>query len=52
LGPADKFETLESAREYIKSYKQRMNDRRMDKFGRAKSSISLKVFEVGKEDGE
>jgi len=50
LGPADNFESKEEAQQYIESYKKRMNDRRMDKFGRAKSSISLKVFAVVDDD--
>ena len=52
LGPADKFESKEEAQKYIESYKKRMNDRRMDKFGRAKSSISLKVFTVVVDDDD
>jgi hypothetical protein len=51
LGPADNFESKEAAQKYIASYKKRMNDRRLDKYGKHKTSISLKVFVV-EEDKE
>ena len=45
------FESKEEAQKYIESYKKRMNDRILDRYGRHKSSVSLKVFTVD-EDGK
>ena len=49
LGPADKFESEEEAQKYIASYRKKMNDHLLDKYGRHKTSISLKVFVVDDE---
>ena len=46
LGPANNFESKEEAQEYVDSYKKKLNNHRLDKFGRLESSISLKVFVV------
>jgi hypothetical protein len=51
LGPANNFESKEEAQEYLQSYKKKLNNNRLDKFRRHKSSISLKVFVV-EEDKE
>jgi hypothetical protein len=50
LGPADNFESEEEAQEYLQLYKKKLNNHRLDKFGKHKSSISLKVFVVVDDD--
>ena len=53
LGSADNFESKEEAQQYLQLYEKKLNNR-LDKFGRHKSSTSLKVFavDVDNEDKE
>jgi hypothetical protein len=45
VGAANNFESKEEAQKYLQLYKKKLNNR-LDKFGRHKSSTSLKVFAV------
>jgi hypothetical protein len=49
LGSADNFESKEETQEYLQLYEKKLNNR-LDKFGRHKSSISLKVFVIDDEE--